>query len=293
VMPLTKKTLYFYYVTLISNGLILLCFLIKPLDFLSWNNIWEFLEQGRNAPIASLKMTFDQTIFANMKVFLSRGILLSVSFWTSCFILLLLKLKGNNPFFRKISFALLVGLLVGTLGIFCNNQLKIKSYTPMVPSAAMIFQEGDQLEQIASFNRFDEKFLNYLKKAELGEIKLSIINANRANDNQLNDPSRAHYNPSFMIGDKSISYSSTIYLRPQEITELLRTKALSYTYRFMKGGYFYMYTRAAGRPMTSRKDTLIVNNKNIPIMDADLFPDALPLVFRFEELGGKPIIAFY
>lgn len=292
-MPLTNRLFYFYCFALTLNALVVLCFLIEPLSFITWANIWDFLHQGKSATIASINTTFDPTALLKMKVFLSRGILLFLTFWTSCFVLLIVKYKGNDPFFRKLSLGLLIAMLMGTIGIYAHGQSKLKTYTPFNPAFTLPLHLGDELQQNAYFLTFDEKFLKYLKMAEHGEIKLSIINTNALNDNHEHDLTRALYHPLLVVGGKSIESSMNVYLEPQHVTELLKTKRLSYKYKVRRAGLIYIYLRAAGQPMTSRKDELMLNNKEVPLETTDHTSDYLPLIFRFEERSGKPIIVFY
>jgi len=285
-MNLNKKS--FYILVLGLNFTDLFYFLIHPLLFLSYQDFWDFIHQAKNAPIVSLNHTFQKSLLLNVKIFLSRGILLFLTFWVSVYILLLIHWKGQEPFFRKLCLALVAALMTGTAGIYFHNQSKLIAYTPMEPAITTVVDQGDELKQIVKFNQFDEKFLKYLKEAASGKIRLSILNANTANEVQAHDMSRPVYRSLFKIGDRIVNSSMKNYLEPQHVTELLKTKKLSYIYKTIKGGYFYLYSRAAGNPVTCRNDTLTLNEKIIPVP-----ADYLPLVFRFEDLSGKPLIAFY
>jgi hypothetical protein len=285
-MNLTKKS--FYLSILGLNFTAVFYFLIQPLLSFSCQDLLNFFYQAKNAPIVSLKYNFQEFLLLNIKTFLSRGILLFLTFWVSIYILFLIQWKGRDPFFQKLCAGLIVALIAGTVGIYFHNQTKLIAYNPMEPTITLKLGEKDELKQIIEFDKFDEKFLKYLKKAESGEVRLSILNANTANETQTHDMARPVYQVVFKVGDKIVNSPIKEYLEPHLITELLKTKRLSYIYKINKDGYFYLYLRAAGKSIIYRKDQIILNGKSISIS-----PDNLSLVFRFEDLSGKPLIAFY
>jgi len=292
-MPLAKKTFSLYLLILVANALVAFYFFLQPLSYLNWHDLLNIIYQAKVEPIASVKNSFNKSFLLDIKVLFSRGILLFLTFWVSVYILLLVKWKPNDIFFKRLCFCLSTVLIIGTIGIYGHSQKKLKTYTPLWPTSALSLHEGDELQQSITFTRFDEKFLELLKRTVAGEIKLSIQNGNSANDHQLNDLSRTYYQPILIIGEIPVDISKSNYLETHHAAELLEKKSLIYKYKMIRGGFFYLYVRAAGKPMTCREDTLTLNNNAIPLLDQDNLLEYLPLIFRFEELSGKPIIAFY